>query len=81
MNKDEFKKDIVDYPILRYFRAGINHNVYWNSSHTKLQLEDDVDYRVVIFQIFDFKFIFDQSLGHTKLRKDGLFIDNMKIFL
>lgn len=48
--------DITDDPLLRYFRAGVNKEGYWTSSHAKLQLEDCMDCLMVIFPILDFDF-------------------------
>ena len=75
----EFKKDIDDDPLLRYFRADINRNGYWNSLHVKLQLDDVVDFLVIIFPTFDYMFLFDQRSGHTKLREDGLVTRHMNV--
>ena len=79
ISRDEYKHDINDDPALRFFEAGINKDGYWNSSHIKIQLEDIVDCLVVIYPEFDFKFLFDQSSGHCKVRGDGLVISNMNV--
>jgi len=36
-----------------------------------IQLEDLVDCLAVLFPLFDFVFLFDQSSGHTKNKKMG----------
>jgi hypothetical protein len=60
-NKTDFK---VSYdPCLAFFRTGVQHE----SSHAKLQLEDVVDMLTMIFPQFDLVFLFNQSLGHTKM--------------
>jgi hypothetical protein len=64
-NKTEFK-DSYD-PSLAFFRTGVQHEGYWNSSHAKLQLEDVVDALSTIFPQFDLVFLFDQSFSHTKM--------------
>ena len=73
------KQDLTDDPCLRFFRSGMNHDGYWNGSHSKIQLEDVVDCLSHIFPHFDFCFLFDQSSGHTKMRPDGLNLSNMNI--
>ncbi len=40
-------------PCLAFFRSGVQHEGYWNSSHAKLQLEDAVDAISTIFPQFD----------------------------
>ena len=50
------KTDLTNDPTLRYFRAGVNKDDYWNSSHMKIKLEDALDCLVVIFPQFNFKF-------------------------
>ena len=40
-------------PCLSFFRSGVQHEGYWNSSHAKLQLEDAVDAISAIFPQFD----------------------------
>ena len=74
-----YKDDIKDDPLLRYFRAGMNKDGYWNSNHMKVQLEDSVDVLTYLFPTFDFVFLFDQSSGHTKLRSDGLHVGSMNM--
>ena len=66
-------------PCLSFFRSGVHHEGYWNSSHTKLQIEDVVDAVKTVFPQFDFVFLFDQSSGHTKMRSDGLHMQNMNV--
>ncbi len=66
-------------PCLAFFRSGVQHEGYWNSSHAKLQLEDAVDAISTIFPQFDCVFLFDQSSGHTKMRSDGLHMQNMNV--
>jgi hypothetical protein len=66
-------------PCLAFFRSGVQHEGYWNSSHAKLQPEDAVDAIPTIFPQFDCVFLFDQSLGHTKMRSDGLHMRNMNV--
>jgi hypothetical protein len=66
-------------PSLAFFRTGVQHEGYWNSSHAKLQLEDVVDALSTIFPQFDLVFLFDQSSGHTKMRIDSLHIRNMNV--
>ena len=75
--KTEFK-DSYD-PSLAFFRTGVQHEGYWNSSHAKLQLEDVVDALTTIFPQFDLVFLFDQSLGHTKVRSDSLHMRNINV--
>jgi hypothetical protein len=76
-NKTDFK-DSYD-PCLAFFRTGVQHEGYWNSSHAKLQLEDVVDALTTIFPQFDLVFLFDQSSGHTKMRIDSLHMRNMNV--
>jgi hypothetical protein len=71
-------KDLYD-PSLAFFRTGVQHEGYWNSSHAKLQLEDVVDALSTIFPQFDLVFLFDQSSGHMKMRIDSLHIHNMNV--
>jgi hypothetical protein len=66
-------------PCLAFFRTGVQHEGYWNSSHAKLQLEDVVDALTTIFPQFDLVFLFDQSSGHTKMRIDSLHMRNMNV--
>jgi hypothetical protein len=75
------KRDFKDSynPGLAFFRTGVQHEGYWNSSHAKLQLEDVVDALSTIFPQFDLVFLFDQSSGHTKMRIDSLHIRNMNV--
>ena len=73
------KKDLTDNPCLHFFRSGINHDEYWNGSHSKMQLEDVVDCLSHIFPNFDFVFLFDQSSGNTKICSDGPNVSNMNI--
>jgi len=54
----------------------MNKDGYWNSSHTKIQLEDVQDVLAVIFPEFNFMYFFDQSPGHMKHREDGLSVSN-----
>ena len=54
VHNDKMKKDITDDPLLRYFRAGVNRDGYWNNSHSKIQLEDAMDCLSVLFPNFDF---------------------------
>jgi hypothetical protein len=75
--KTEFK-DSYD-PTLAFFRTGVQHEGYLNSSHAKLQLEDVVDALSTIFPQFDLVFLFNQSSGHTKMRIDSLHIRNMNV--
>jgi hypothetical protein len=75
--KTEFK-DSYD-PTLAFFRTGVQHEGYWNSSHAKLQLEDIVDALSTISSHFDLVFLFDQSSGDTKMRIDSLHIRNMNV--
>ena len=79
INGSDVKKDIFDDPLLRYFNAGVNKDGYWTSSHAKLQLEDCVDCLTILFPEYDFLFLYDQSSGHTKMRDDGLLVNNMNI--
>ena len=44
---DGSKKYLTDYPLLRYFRAGVNKDGYWTDPHAKLQLEGVIDYMEV----------------------------------
>jgi hypothetical protein len=77
-NKTEFKDS--HNPSLAFFRTGVQHEGYWNSSHAKLQLlEDVVDVLSTIFPQFDLVFLFDQLSGHTKMRIDSLHIRNMNV--
>lgn len=66
-------------PCLRFFHAGQNNEGYWTSSHAKLQLEDVMDILSIVFPNTDFVFKFDQSSGHTKMRKDGLTTSKMNV--
>ena len=77
INGSEYKCEIVFDPLLRYFKCGMNKDGYWNSSHTKIQLEDVQDVLAVIFPEFNFMYFFDQSPGHMKHREDGLLVLNM----
>ena len=69
-------KDLYD-PSLAFFRTGVQHEGYWNSSHAKLQLEDVVDALSMIFPQLELVFLFDQLSGHTKMRIDSLHIRSM----
>jgi hypothetical protein len=75
------KRDFKDsYDLsLAFFRTGVQHEGYWNSSHAKLQLEDVVDALSMIFPQLDLVFLFDQLSGHTKMRIDSLHIRNMNV--
>ena len=66
-------------PCLAFFRSGVQHEGYWNSSHAKLQLEDAVDAISTIFPQFDCVFLFDQLSGDTKMGSDGLHMRNMNV--
>jgi hypothetical protein len=66
-------------PCLAFFRSGVQHEGYWNSSHAKLQLEDAVDAISTIFSQFDCVFLFDQLPGPTKMRSDSLHMRNMNV--
>ena len=79
INGTDAKSDITDDPLLRYFRAGVNREGYWNCSHMKIQLEDAIDCLETVFPQFDFVFLFDQSSGHTKMQNDGLVVSNMNV--
>ena len=79
VNSSDIKKDIFDDPLLRYFNAGANKDGYWTSSHAKLQLEDCVEFLVVLFPNYDFLFLYNQSSRHTKMHDDGILASNMNI--
>ena len=70
---------LTDDPSLLFFESGANKEGYWTNLHVKLQLEDIFDCLTVIFPEFDFIVLFDQSLGHCKLRKDSLNVNNMNV--
>jgi hypothetical protein len=54
-------KDSYD-PSLAFFKTGVQHAGYWNSSHAKLQLEDAVvDALLTICPQFDLVFLFVHS--------------------
>jgi hypothetical protein len=59
-------------PFLRKFELGKDKDGYWNYFRMSLQLEDVVDCLVILYPDCDFVFLFDQSSGHAKKRKDGL---------
>jgi hypothetical protein len=64
-NKTDFN---VSYdPCLAFFRTGVQHEGYWNSSHAKLQLEDVANALTTIFPQSDPVFLFNQFWGHTKM--------------
>ena len=79
INGTDLKKDIVDDPSLRFFHAGVNHEGYWNSSHAKIQLEDVTDCLKHLYPDFDVAHLYDQSAGHTKIRSDGLSVNQMNV--
>ena len=79
INGSDIKKDIIDDPSLRYFHAGINNEGYWNSNHSKIQLEDVTDCLEVLYPNFDVAHMYDQSAGHTKIRSDGLLVNLMNV--
>jgi len=79
LNGTDLKKDIVDDPSLRYFHAGVNNEGYWNSHHAKIQLEDVTDCVQILYPDFDVAHLYDQSVGHTKIRSDGLSVNLMNI--
>ena len=79
LHSDDSKKDIVDDPSLRYFHAGINNEGYWNSAHAKIQLEDVTDCIRQLYPGLDIAYLYDQSSGHTKIRADGLSVNQMNV--
>ena len=80
MNNNKTEKEILTSdPCLKFFHSGANFEGYWNSSQTKLQLEDTIDILTEVYPNHDFLFLFDQSSGHTKMREDGLNINKMNV--
>lgn len=79
IRSDDKKGDIIDDPLIRYFRDDVNKEGYGTPSHAKLQLEDIMDFLVVIFPLFDFLFVYDQSSGHTKLQENGFVASNVNV--
>ena len=73
------KKNLTDDPLLRYFKAGVNNEGYWDCSHAKLQIEDSVDVLTILYPTMDFLFLYDQSSGHTKMRPDSLSATNTNV--
>ena len=80
MNNNKIEKEkLTSDPCLQFFHSGANFEGYWNSSHTKLQLEDTMNVLTEVYPDHDFLFLFDQSSGHTKMREDGLDINKMNV--
>ena len=69
--QEQFDKDETDSPFLKSFKFGASHDGYWNHQHMQLQFEDVVDCLKVLFPGHELVFLFDQSSGHTKKRKNG----------
>jgi hypothetical protein len=72
------KEDIIDYsPLVHLFEYGAEKKGYWNYNHMALQVEDLMDCLPVLYPDFDFVLLFDQSSGHGKSQKGGLYASNM----
>ena len=44
-----------------------------------IQLEDVINCLFILFPNFDYLFLYDQLSGHTKVREDGLVVDNINV--
>lgn len=75
------KHDLVDNPLVRFFRYGLNQEGYWNSNHMICQVEDVVDVLKVLvsFDEYHIELALDHSQGHDRLRPDGLTVTNMNL--
>ena len=62
-----------------FFHAGISNEGCWNSSYAKIQLKDVIDCLKVIYPGFDVAYLYDQSSWPTKIRTDGLSVNNMNV--
>ena len=70
------KSDLTDNLTLRYFRAGVNKDGYWNIHIPRSSLRSIV---YILFPILDYLFLFDQSSVHTKVKEDGLLVDTVNV--
>jgi hypothetical protein len=77
ITREHFDNNLVNSPFLKMFRYGQAHDGYWTHRHMKIQTEDLINTLKVVFLSYDFLLLFDQSLGHTKKREDGLNVNNM----
>ena len=68
------KGDLNDNPTLRFFNPGVTCEGYWSNAHAKIQLEDVYDALSVIYEDFDFIFLFNQSSGHKNTGKIALIL-------
>ena len=64
---------------MRFFRAGVNRDKYWNNDHAKLQLEDFIVCLLEVFPKYDFAFIYNQFSGYKKVGNNGLVYSNMNM--
>lgn len=77
----EYKRELQDNPLVRYFRYGANQEGYWNSNHMLCQVEDmtDVLKAVLSFDEYDVELVVDHSQGHDRLRDGGLTVTKMNL--
>jgi hypothetical protein len=71
------KQELKESPFIKYFEFGMNNECYWGCSHMVTQLEDCVDCVKVMYPQFDFIFLFDHSIDHSKKRIGGLDASSM----
>ena len=73
------KGDIIDDPLLHYFRSSVKRERHWTSAHVKLQLEYVNSFISAMYPDSYFIYLFDQSCGHTKVRDYSLVISNINL--
>mmetsp|Transcript_23768 Transcript_23768/g.34058 ORF Transcript_23768/g.34058 Transcript_23768/m.34058 type:complete len:229 (+) Transcript_23768:1484-2170(+) len=71
-----WKEPLLSDPAIHSFQFG-GENGYWTGDHVMIQAEDCIDVFKVLFQNFTPHYLFDNSTGHCKGRKDGLNVNNM----
>jgi hypothetical protein len=70
------KDPLLSDPANRKFNYG-GANGWWTGNHVIVQVEDCIDAFFTIFPSFHPVFLFDNSTGHSKGRRNGLNVNNM----
>jgi hypothetical protein len=76
---EKSKNKLTESPFERSIVIGQNFDGYWNSHCMAIQFEDVVDCLKVLYEDYDFVFLFDHSQGHSRKREGALDVANMRV--
>jgi hypothetical protein len=65
-------------PFVVEFEYGVTGQGYWTYDHMVLQFEDCVDVVNVLYDQYEYIFLFDHSCGHDRKRPDGLCVNSIR---